>query len=598
MDQRITNYIELFSDPAQRVGATYVEGEGTYIRLWAPKVKQVRIEWLGKAPVALKAADRGYFTGLFPDAKPGDRYWFHADDRRIADPASRFQPEDTDGPSAVVDQRFAWQSGLDGPAHFDDAVIYEIHPGTYSGTHDFKGIIDDLPRLADLGVTMLEIMPVSQYSGDRNWGYDGVFPHAVQHSYGGPDGLKALVDACHRRGLSIILDVVYNHLGPENNMLYGCAPYAQDKYHTPWGDALNYDGAGSDDVRRYFLQAAWQWLVEFRLDGMRLDAVQTILDTSPVPFLEELARLKGAAEAERGCRLFLSAETDMNDPRLLAEPDHFGFGMDAHWADDLHHCLHVTLTGDNKGYFQDYGGLEQLARVYRDGVAYAGTYSPYRNRHHGRSYAGIDKRRLIVETQNHDQVGNRIMGDRLTQSLSFDQLKLAAGCVLLSPFTPFIFMGEEFASDAPFTYFVSHKDEKLMDMVRKGRAEEWKDFEWDTEPPDPGAEETFASCVLYDKQNGERGAAMFAWYKALIALSKRLRMMGEPEVELDSGAKRVILNYGETANRISVLLSFGADQPTQPQGRLLLDSHDFKAKETVKNDQAAKGDWSVMVVSA
>ena len=585
MEKIIESHIRNFEDPAQRLGATYVEGEGTYFRIWAPAYESLSIVWLASQARNVTPALRGgpepqeprpvpwipaqggddnvralekegdCFTGFFPDIKPGARYWLRTPEgEKFADPASRFQPEDTTGPSQVVAQDFAWTDKAWQGIPPDEWVIYEIHPGTFSDGHDFDGIVADLPRLKALGVTTLEIMPVSQFAGDRNWGYDGVFPHAVQHSYGGPERLKALVDACHAQGLAILLDCVYNHLGPEGNVLFQCGPFVRDKYHTPWGPALNMDGANSDDVRRYFLQTAWQWLTEFHFDGLRLDAVQMIFDNAPVTFLQELSVLAKKASERRGYLLIVTGESDMNDARLVAPVADNGLGLDAHWADDFHHCLHVLLTGEKDGYYADYGGLDQLAKIYRRGVAFEGDYSPFRKRRHGKSYEGVDKKRLIVETQNHDQIGNRLTGDRLIVQAGVEKAKLGAACVLLSPFTPFLFMGEEYGATTPFTYFISHHGDELVEAVRKGRAEEWKDFAWQDEPPDPAGVENFESCVLRDRDGNP---AMQAYYRDLIALSKRVRQCELADAAQEGDTIRLTYTGKET---LAVILSF-SDQP-------------------------------------
>ena len=559
MEEIITRRLEQFINPQSRIGASYVDGQGTYVRLWAPEKEKAEIEFIGGDKTALSKGEDGYFAGHFNNAKPGDRYYFHVDGNRIPDPASRFQPEGVRGPSEIVAEQFNWTDKNWTSIPSTEWVIYEIHPGTFSDQHNFDGIIDDLPRLKNLGVNCLEIMPVSQFSGARNWGYDGVFPHAVQNTYGGPEALKRLVDAAHAHGFAIILDVVYNHIGPEGNVLFGTAPYTQTKYATPWGDALNYDGEYSDDVRRYFLQTVWQWLTEYHFDGLRLDAVQTILDTSPIPFLQEVSLLKEEAEKQRGQKLILIAETDMNDPRILEPRDQNGMGFDGHWADDLHHVLHVTLTGETSGYYSAYtGGAEQLAKIYIQGVAYAYEYSSFHKRFHGRSYDHIEKHRLIVEAQNHDQVGNRMMGERLSQLVDFEKLKLAAASVLLSPFMPFIFMGEEFASEQPFLYFISHEDPELLEAVRKGRANEWKSFGWDKEPPDPGTEETFNTCVLKDKKSlSEKGKIMQSYYRNLIALSKSIRT-AILTVSYDNHGNFITLNYKKPDDEKIVVLSFNS----------------------------------------
>ena len=589
MDGLIRDRIRQFTSPAERVGANYIPGEGCHIRIWAPHAKTMEISWNGQVAAPLQAEERGYYTGFFPDQKPGDRYYFHLDGKKIPDPASRYQPEGVYGPSQITAQDYPWTDENWQGVPFDEWVIYEIHPGTYSKNGDFKGIIGDLPRLKDLGITTLEIMPVSQFSGGRNWGYDGVFPHSVQNSYGGPEGLKALVNACHLHGLSVILDVVYNHIGPEGNILFSCGPYAQDKYRTPWGDALNYDGRDSEEVRRYFLQSAWQWLTEYHLDGLRLDAVQTIFDTSPISFLQELSAIKREAEEKRGMPLILIAETDMNDSRLLDPPEQNGFGFDGQWADDLHHNIHAYLTGEQGGYYQDYGALEQFYAIYKNGVAYSGNYSEFRKRRHGKSYAHIDRKKLIVETQNHDQIGNRFGGERLSMLVDFKKLKMAAACIFLSPFTPLLFMGEEYACDQPFLYFVSHEDPALLRAVREGRISEWKDFAAPGDIPDPAALSTFERCILGQKSFSgvcEQGL-MIQYYKKLIEISKRLRKYRLEDVQIRKEEGIISLHYGDDTIFIIAILCFQPEniislRGTENQWNLLFHSEDYS--ETHSHD--------------
>jgi len=594
----LTDYrIQQCTDYRRRLGATFVPGEGVHTRLWAPDVGKAQIIWNGGEPSPLDSSE-GYFTGHFPDRGPGDKYMYVLDGKTSPDPASRYQPEDVFGPSAVVATEYGWQDAAWKGIPYGEWVIYEVHAGAFSSRHDFQGIIEDLPRLKSLGITTIELMPVSQFSGARNWGYDGVFPHAVQHSYGGPQALKALVDACHAAGLAIILDVVYNHLGPEGNTLFACGPYTNEKYTIPWGVALNFDGPENDHVRHYFLQTVWQWLTEYHFDGLRLDAVQMIFDNAPITFLEEVSRLKTAAEERMGRPLILIAESDMNDPRLLAAPDQNGHGMDAQWADDFHHALHVTLTGEKDGYYADYGGTAQLARIYREGVAFAGDYSPFRRRRHGKSYHGIARNRLIAELQNHDQVGNRLKGDRVDQLITQGRSKLAAAAVLLSPFTPLIFMGEEFASKQPFSYFVSHHSKKLLEAMREGRKKEWEAFGWRDEAPDPGAPETFEACVLHDKVPApdSPGDDMFQWYKSLIALSREIRLW-DLGVHHDAGQDLIVLRYRKDRAEVTALLNFG-EQPATHQfeydaGAVILNSR--RADAPVENGIVTLQPYSVLV---
>ncbi len=592
MEERIKARTRDFTTADLRIGATYVPGKGTYVRIWAPKVEKVEIDWLDRhGPQKLTKEENGYYVGLFPKAGVGSRYYFVIDGKdRIPDPASRYQPEGVFGPSEVVPCDFDWEDEEWPGMPFSEWVIYELHTGTFSRRGTFEGIIEDLPRLKSLGVTTLEIMPVAQFSGKRNWGYDGVFPFAVQNSYGGPKGLKKLVNAAHRQGLAVILDVVYNHLGPEGNVLYRCGHYTQDRYQTPWGQALNFDGPWSDEVRRYFLQTVWQWLTEFHLDGLRLDAIQTIFDTAPVPFLEELTLIQEEAEKVVGRSINIIAETDTNDSRILLPSGQGGIGMDAHWNDDLHHAVHAYLTGEKDGYYLDYGNLGQIAKIYRNGVCYDGEYSIYHKSRRGRSYEGVDPRRLVVSSQNHDQIGNRMYGRRLSSLVDFEKLKLAAASIFLSPFTPFLFMGEELAVKNPFLYFVDHSDPNLVKAVQEGRKREFQAFAWRGEPPDPAEQETFDKCILDDKTPvaGDLSGVMTEYYRRLIAISKELRNRylleaDKFDVEFDPERKRIALQRLEGHHCFSVIFSFSDKSEvhellttTVTKWKTVLQSNDFQ----------------------
>jgi maltooligosyltrehalose trehalohydrolase len=365
-------------------------------------------------------------------------------------------------------------------------------------------------------------MPVAQFPGSRNWGYDGVYPFAVQNSYGGPEGLKRLVNACHRRGLAVVLDVVYNHLGPEGNYLRDFGPYFTDFYRTPWGEAINFDGPHSDHVRRYFIENALQWVDEFRIDALRLDAVHAILDFSARPFLEELSRAVRRRAETLNRRIHLIAESALNDTRVVRPRELGGFALDAQWNDDFHHSLRTALSGERAGYYRDYNGIADLARAWREGYVYTGQYSSFRQRAHGNSSRMVPARQFVVFAQNHDQVGNRLGGERLSALISFEQQKLAAAVVLLSPFIPLLFMGEEYGETAPFQYFVDHGDPALVAAVREGRRREFAAFEWQGEPPDPQDETTFGLSVLNRRLKADpRGRALHAYYQALLALRAR-----------------------------------------------------------------------------
>ncbi len=445
----------------------------------------------------MPATGDGYFCASVPNVLPGSTYFYRLDGTTSRpDPASRFQSQGVHGPSEVIDPPFSWHdSGWKGLA-LDRLVIYELHVGTFTPEGTFDAIIPRLAELKEFGVNTIELMPVAQFPGTRNWGYDGVYPFAVQNSYGGPDGLRRLVNAAHALGLCVALDVVYNHLGPEGNYLRSFGPYFTDRYKTPWGEALNFDGPSSDHVRRYFISNALHWISDFHIDALRLDAIHAIVDTSAVPFLEELAHDVQSLAVKLSRKVHVIAESDLNDSRVVHPRTVGGFGCDAQWSDDFHHSLHTLLTREKTGYYESFGSVEHLAKAYTSGFVYSGQYSPYRERRYGNSSLDVPARRFVVFAQNHDQVGNRAQGDRLSTIVNFERLKLAAGAVLLSPFVPLLFMGEEYGEPAPFQYFVSHTDPPLIEAVRKGRKEEFSRFGWEVDVPDPQAPETFERSRL------------------------------------------------------------------------------------------------------
>jgi maltooligosyltrehalose trehalohydrolase len=472
---------------------------------------------------ALDKDEQGYWIGSFPDVQAGDRYMFRLNgelDR--PDPASRSQPDGVHGSSEIVDHSaFQWSDqGWKGMA-MRDMIIYELHVGTYSPEGTFQAVIGRLPELLDLGITAIELMPVAQFPGDRNWGYDGVYPFAPQISYGGVEGLKKLVDACHRNSIAVVLDVVYNHFGPEGNYTNDFAPYFTEKYMTPWGAALNFDDAHSDHVRNFFIQNAMMWLRDYHIDALRLDAVHAILDTSAKHFLQELHENKEALQQETGRQYTLIAESDLSDRRLIDPVEKGGYGLEGQWMDDLHHAIHTLLTGESDGYYHDFGKPGHLIKALKHSFVFNGTYSEYRQRTVGSDATDCPASQFVVCIQNHDQVGNRMLGERLSQLIPWDMLKVAAGLYILSPYVPLLFMGEEYGETNPFLYFVSHGDKELMEAVRKGRREEFKSFAWKGEAPDPRSEETFLRSKLQrgyldkPKKNGLR-----EFYKRLIALKK------------------------------------------------------------------------------
>jgi maltooligosyltrehalose trehalohydrolase len=493
--------------------------------VYAPKTKGVEVRLLSprEATVALERTTRGYHIGVAEEAPVGALYRYRLDGKmEHPDPASRYQPRGVHGPSQVVDRNaFRWEDAEWTGLSLENYILYEIHVGTFTPEGTFEAVIPRLDALRELGVTALELMPVAQFPGSRNWGYDGVYPFAVQDSYGGPDGLKKLVNACHRREMAVVLDVVYNHLGPEGNYLGAFGPYFTDRYRTPWGAAINFDGPHSDEIRRYFLENALCWLGEYRVDALRLDAIHGIMDFSAYPFLAELADTVRDLAERTGRKMYLIPESDLNDARVITSKEYGGLALSAQWNDDFHHALHTVLTGERGGYYADFGNLEHLAQAYAEGFVYSGGYSSYRSRRHGNSSRHIAARQLVVFSQNHDQVGNRLHGERLANLVSFEEVKLAAGAVLLSPFLPLIFMGEEYGETAPFLYFISHSDKSLIEAVRKGRREEFAAFRWEGEIPDPQDEATFLRSRIDPRLCGSgHHKTLLAFYRELLLLRK------------------------------------------------------------------------------
>ena len=494
-------------DPLAPLGATLLPGGGCRFNVWAPNAARAEVRMLGEGAEAagehegilhpMAAVGNGYHQAVIDGVQAGARYYYRLDgERQRPDPASRAQPEGVHGPSRVESDAFDWHDQHWRGLPLEQHVQYEVHTGAFTEEGTFAAIISHLDDLMALGVTALELMPVAQFPGGRNWGYDGTYPFAVQDSYGGTQGLKQLVDACHGRGLAVLLDVVYNHLGPEGNYLWDFGPYFTEKYHTPWGAAVNVDGPHSDEVRRYFIENALRWIEEFHLDGLRLDAAHAIYDQSARPFLAELAARVQERAAALGRHVHLIAESNLNDPKLIRPAAAHGYGLAAQWADDLHHAVHSLLTGERDGYYADFGGVEPLVRAYRDGYSYTGAYSMFRKRRHGAPTGDLPGRCFVVCSQNHDQTGNRALGERLSTLVPFAALKTAAAAVLLSPFVPLLFMGEEYGETAPFLYFTSHSDPALIAAVRHGRREEFASFVWSGELPEPDAEETFARSRL------------------------------------------------------------------------------------------------------
>ena len=498
-------------------------------------------------------SDGGGWFAVEADATAGDDYGFSLDGADpLPDPRSQWQPEGPHGLSRFVDHSaFTWTDALWKGAPLASAVIYELHIGTFTSEGTFDAAIERLPYLRDLGVTAIELLPVAEFSGEHGWGYDGVDLFAPHHAYGGPDGLKRLIDACHGHGLAVIMDVVYNHLGPSGNYLSLFGPYFTQRYATPWGEAINFDGPGSPGVRAFFIENALMWLDDYHCDGLRLDAVHAILDSSALHILEELAMNVERLSGHLGRNLFLIAESDLNDPRVIQRREVGGYGMDAQWSDDFHHALHACITGETNGYYADFGDVEHLAIALQDAFVYGGRYSPYRDRVHGRAPVGISGGRFLGYIQNHDQVGNRATGDRLSAIVPPDLLKVAAALVFCSPFVPMLFQGEEWGASSPFLYFTDHPDQELGRAVSQGRKREFEAFGWDPDSiPDPQDEETFLRSKLdWDELEREPHSDVLEWYRRLIQLRRALPELTDGdlaavEVVFDEEQRALVLQRG------------------------------------------------------
>lgn len=547
------------------LGARYQGNGSCDFRVWAPDCQQVDVHLVHPKDemIPLTPSVNGYFEAQLNEVHPGTRYFFRLNgEKEYPDPASRFQPDGVHKASEVIDPQFEWtDTGWYG-IPLRDYIIYELHPGTYTLEGTFEAIIPHLRSLRELGINAIELMPVAQFPGARNWGYDGTYPFAVQNTYGGPLGLKRLVNAAHEAGLGVILDVVYNHLGPEGNYLGAYAPYFTERYKTPWGQALNFDGPDCDHVRRYFIENAIYWQSEFHIDALRLDAVHAIRDFSAVPFLEELAHrtLRNAESLNR--RFYLIAESDMNMARHILPRNLGGYGLDAQWSDDFHHALHVLLTGETTGYYEDFGGVLPLAKAWKQGYTFTGNYSKHRRHRQGSSPTHNSVKQFVVCSQNHDQVGNRLLGDRIGAITTFETQKVAASAVLLSPFIPLLFMGEEYGDTAPFQYFTSHTDEGLIEGVRAGRRREFASFKWKGEIPDPQDQATFDACKLTHALalSGEH-KILRDYYRELIKFRNQLGAISRAEKDtmeilVSEEEASLWIRYQSQSGDASVLLCF------------------------------------------
>jgi maltooligosyltrehalose trehalohydrolase len=546
------------------LGAWPLDGGRTSFVVWAPRATALEVHLLEQDRfVALERTGAGYFGQVIDGVTAGERYRYRLDGGpELADPCSRSQPEGVSGPSEVVDlTAFSWHDEAFVPVPASQLVIYEVHVGTFSEQGTLDGAIAHLDELVELGVNAVELMPVGQFPGTRNWGYDGVFIFAVHDTYGGPVALQRFVEACHRRGLAVVLDVVYNHFGPEGNVLEQFGPYVTDRYSTPWGPAVNVDQADSDEVRRFLIENALTYLRDFHVDALRLDAVHGIIDQSAHPFLAELAEATAAYSASCGQPLVLIAESADNTPRVLAPTSLGGLGMHAQWSDDFHHSLHVILTGERDSYYVDYGQPSQLARAMEEGFSFQGEYSAFRRRRHGARPALAGPHRFVVCAQNHDQVGNRRGGERLSALLDTARLRLAAAVVLLSPSTPLLFMGEEYGETAPFPYFVDHSAGELLEAVRSGRAAEFGAEDLF----DPAVEETFLLAKLDRSVVAEPvHDALRALYRGLISTRREIELFTDPSaIWTEAHAEGSVIVLVRTGRSGSLLSLFNTGDGTE-----------------------------------
>lgn len=491
------------------------------LRVWAPAAEHIEVIINDSTIIPAAAEDFGYWhIGENLEIIPGNTYKIRINGRvTFPDPASLLQPNGVHGPSEAVDlNRFRWEDsdwkGLD-----EENIFYELHTGSFTAEGTFNGIASRIEYLKELGINTIEIMPVAQFPGSRNWGYDGVLIYAVQNSYGGPLELQKLVNTCHLNGIAVFLDVVYNHIGPEGNYLNHFAPYFTDIYKTPWGSAINFDSSWSDGVRHYYIENMLMWFRDFHIDGLRLDAVHAIKDFSARHIMRELRENANELEKLTGKKYMLVAELDLNDTKYIDKPGSGGYGIDKLWCDEWHHALHSVITRERNGYYSDFGEIRHIVKSFTDAYVYDGIWSEHRKRTFGSKTEGFSRNKFVVFTQNHDHVGNRMLGERLGRLVDFETLKVAAAAMFISPFVPLIFMGEEYNASNPFLYFISHSDEELVSLVSQGRKAEFRDFIDADCFPEPQSEESFRDSTLnFDLSGKHRN--MFDYYRELIKLKK------------------------------------------------------------------------------
>lgn len=553
---------------ARSLGVNFNQAGEAHIVVWAPLLESVEI-YLEKPRVMypLMKDKYGYWELTTPELKPGDLYQFVLNDgRHVPDPASISQPYGVHGSSQALDlQSYPWTDQSWKNPQLEDYIFYELHVGTFSEEGTFAGIESKLDYLVDLGITAIELMPVAQFPGKRNWGYDGVYPFAVQDSYGGPEGLKHLVNACHEKGLAVVLDVVYNHMGPEGNYFSLYGPYFTKQYRTPWGDAINFDDEWSDGVRDYFIENTLMWFRDYHIDGLRLDAVHAIRDFSPVHILREIKQYVNDLSRETGRNHYLIVEMELNDNRFINSFDKGGYGMDAQWSDEFHHALRVSAGGERTGYYADMDGTAAFAKAYQNAYVHTGEYTFRRNKTFGTPTEPFQNHQFVVFSQNHDHIGNRMNGDRSSQLTNFEMLKVMAGSVITSPFLPLLFMGEEWAESRPFLYFTDHTDPELSTAVREGRKKEFAAFHGEGEAPDPTIQDSFDQSKLeWNLQQDPIHNTLYKYYRQLIQIRKdhpliRQGNRQDMDVMVDEAKDVIVVRRWHQQQQLLIAMNFSCD---------------------------------------
>ena len=574
-------------------GQIFLSDHEVELALWAPLVSEVWVVFQESGSKVRMERDESGFHVARADVKEGSLYRFSLyNGKIIADPASRFQPQGVAGPSMLVNPSgYRWKFDSWEVYPMGESIIQELHVGVYSPEGNYSGLKERIDHLKDVGINTVELMPLAQCYGSRNWGYDGVFPFAPNFTYGTPNDLKSLIDAYHGKGINVILDVVYNHFGPFGGVFRDIGPYFSGIYSNPWGEAINYDSGGSDAVRGFILQNVRYWLEEFRFDGLRLDAVHSIYDSSPTSIVKEISSLRNELQNSLGRTIKLIAETDRNDPATVMRQEECGLGMDAQWNDDFHHAIHAYLTGEKNGYYSDYGDFDKIVRAYTNGFVYDGVYSRFLGKIRGSRFNVVPSDRLVVFTQNHDQVGNRAYGERPVTLMGDDRARLFAASVILSPYVPMLFMGEENGEKNPFLFFADSTDKTFKETVRSGRLSEFSSFGWDTSIPDPFAESSFKASVLdWDSARLDRGLKFNKLYRDLIRLRTKYISGREYTAGRAPGNENVIeLRYGKN---FAVFLSYidrrfqpGSGQPYE----VIMDTSDPKYGGTGSKNRSGGG---------